>query len=224
MSPGRLAGRLALVTGASRGIGQAIAEALQREGAEVLRLARSGPVDLRCDLTREAEVQQAVDGLVKGRRIPDLVVSNAGSFLLKSIVETTPAEFRQQLESNLVGPFLLFRALLPYLLQRGTGHVITIGSVVDRITLPGNAAYGAAKRGLRALHEILALECAGTGIRTTLVSPAATDTTLWDTVAVPDQATLPRREEMLRPRDVAEAVVFAATRPEGEVIEEIRLR
>jgi NADP-dependent 3-hydroxy acid dehydrogenase YdfG len=100
---------------------------------------------------------------------------------------------------------------------------VTIGSIADHSALAGNAAYGASKRGLRGLHEVLALECAGSGVRTTLISPSATDTPLWDPIDPDRREGLPKRSEMLRPKQVAEAVVFAVSQSKGESINEIRL-
>jgi NADP-dependent 3-hydroxy acid dehydrogenase YdfG len=226
----RLAGRVALVTGASRGIGQAIAAALGREGAFVIRLARSLAAtqssagrDMPCDITRESDVRRAAAELAGAGQAPDVLVNNAGSFLLKPMTDTTTREFRDQLDANLGGPFVVLRTFLPGMRQRRRGHVVTIGSIADHVTLPGNAAYGAAKRGLRALHETMVAELAGSGVGATLVSPAATDTTLWDAIDRRANPGLPPRSAMLKPEDVAEAVVFALTRPAGVVVEEVRI-
>jgi NADP-dependent 3-hydroxy acid dehydrogenase YdfG len=226
----RLAGRVALVTGASRGIGEATAAALEREGAFVIRVARSltdhrtaGSMSFRGDVTSQADVDRITQQLDAHRLIPHILVNNAGSFLIRPLADTTVAEFRAQLEANLVGPFVMLRSLVPHWKQRGSGHVVTMGSIADHLPLPGNAAYGAAKHGLRALHDILTLELRDTGVTTTLVCPAATDTTVWDTIDPAAVPGLPPRSAMLRPEEVAQAVVFAVTRPDGVCIDEIRL-
>ena len=223
-------GRIALVTGASRGIGLAIADALQAEGGYIIRLARSlvsastdRRTDLPCDVTREGDLQRAASRLGELGRLPDILVNNAGSFILKALLQTTAEEFREQLNTNLVGPFLVLRTFLPYLIARGGGDVVTIGSVADHVPLPGNAAYGASKRGLRGLHEVLALECAGTGVRTTLISPSATDTPLWDPIDPDHREGFPKRADMLRSTDVAVEVVRAVTQAKGESVGEICL-
>ena len=195
------------MTGASRGIGLAIAESFDREGAHVVRVART--LKPGYDVTREADVDRLAASLRTEGRVPDILVNNAGSFLLKPLVDTTPAEFRAQLETNLVGPFLVLRAFVPAMRVRGSGHIVTIGSVADHVALPGNAAYGASKHGLRALHDVLTLELKGSGIRTTLISPTATDTSLWDAVDRCANPGLPERSSMLRPEDVALQVIQA---------------
>jgi NADP-dependent 3-hydroxy acid dehydrogenase YdfG len=225
-----LAGSRALVTGASRGIGLAVADRLLEAGAGVVRLARSltasaagRRLDIPCDLTVDAQVEEAVARVLATGPAPDIVVNNAGGFVLKPLVATAAQEFRGQLALNLTAPFLVLHALLPHLIARGTGHIVTLGSVADHAAFAGNAAYGASKHGLRALHEVLALELAGTGIRTTLISPGATDTALWDPVDPDRRPDLPNRSEMLRPGDVADAVLYAVTRPARVNVEMIRL-
>ncbi len=225
-----LSGHIALVTGASRGIGLAIAEALCGAGLHVVRLARSledasSPqrTDLRCDVTREDDVDRAVDTVIKKIGAPDIVVNNAGSFLLKPLIETTWIEFANQISVNLTASFLVLRRLLPALLLKGDAHIVTIGSVADHVAYPGNAAYGASKFGLRGLHEVLSAELHDTNIRTTLISPGPTDTRLWNGLVSENVEDLPDRAEMLQPTDVAEAVLFALTRSPRANIDVLRI-
>ncbi len=225
-----LTDRLAVVTGASRGIGLAIADALRSAGARVVRLARSLQdergerfTDIPCDLTVVEDVGNAARRIIAEVGVPDIVVNNAGGFLLKPLVETEPEEFAGQIAINLVAPFLVLRALLPHMIKQGRGDIVTIGSVADHKVLPGNTAYGASKRGLRALHDVLREEIAGTGVRLTLISPGATDTRLWDALDLDRREDLPKRASMLHPPDVADAVVYAVSQPPRVQIEVIRL-
>ncbi|HEU4699706.1 MAG TPA: SDR family oxidoreductase [Gemmatimonadales bacterium] len=225
-----LAGRLALVTGASRGIGAATAAALAEAGATVVRVARSlapGATgafrDYVCDLADPAAVAAFTARVLDDVGTPDILVNNAGTFAVAPFEATEPAELQRQLAVNLVGPFAVARGILPAMRARGRGLLVTVGSVADHVAFPENTAYAAAKFGLRGLHETLAAEYAGTGVRCTLVSPGPTDTAAWDAVD-PDQRPgfLPRRA-MLRPADVAEAIRFVATRPPHVRIDWLRL-
>jgi NAD(P)-dependent dehydrogenase (short-subunit alcohol dehydrogenase family) len=223
-----LVGRTAVVAGASRGIGLAVAEALQAAGAHVVRLARSladaeldRRTDIRCDVADGEAVARMAQRVVRARGAPDILVSSAGAFLVKPLVETTPEEFRAQLAGNLEAPFLVVRAFLPALLERGSGLIVIIGSVADHRAFPGNAAYGAAKAGLRGLHGVLLAELSGSGVRATLLSPGPVNTAIWDAVDPDGKPGFMPRARMLRPEDVAETIRFVATRPEGVHIPEL---
>jgi NAD(P)-dependent dehydrogenase (short-subunit alcohol dehydrogenase family) len=227
---GALTGRIALVTGASRGIGLAVADELRAAGAHVIRLARSltngssdRQTDIRCDLAVATDVEHAVRTVLTETGVPDIVVNNAGIFFIKPIEQTTPAEFAQTLAVNLTGPFLLARAFVPRLVERGSGHLVTIGSISDHIAFTGSTAYAASKFGVRGMHEVIRAETAKTGVRTTLVSPGPVDTDIWDPVDPDSKPGFTKRKDMLRPEDVAEAVLFAVTRPARVAVTEIRL-
>ncbi len=223
--PSPLLGRTVLVTGASRGIGARVAERLAGEGARVWALARSegalrdlskriDATPLLADLADDASVWDAMDGLqdeLGGP--PDVVVNAAGVFSLAPCAEETVRSFDRHLAVNLRGPFLVIRALLPSMLERGDGLIVNIGSVAGRRPLPGNAAYSASKYGLRGLHEVLGEETRGTGVRVTLLEPAATDTSAWDPFDPDSDPSLPERSGMLSADDVAGAVLYVATRP-----------
>jgi NADP-dependent 3-hydroxy acid dehydrogenase YdfG len=117
------------------------------------------------------------------------------------------------LATNLRGPFLLIRAFLPPMLARGAGHIVSIGSIAGRRAFPSNGAYSASKFGLRGLHGVLDAELQGTGVRATLIEPAATDTALWAEVDRDAHPELPERSAMLSPEAVADAVLYVLTRP-----------
>jgi len=225
-----LTGRIALVTGASRGIGGAVSDELRAAGAHVVRLARSlsdgsseRQTDFRCDVSDAGQVDRVVAKVLKELRAPDIVVNNAGIFFIKSLEETTVQDFAQAIAVNLMGPFLVARALLPHLVKRGSGHLVTIGSIADHVGFTGSTAYGATKFGVRGMHESIVAELAKTGVRTTLISPGPVDTDIWDPIDPDSKAGFTKRKDMLRAEDVAEAVVFAVTRPARTAITEIRL-
>jgi NADP-dependent 3-hydroxy acid dehydrogenase YdfG len=232
-----LHGVSAVVTGASRGIGRAVAGALAAAGARVFLISRSagdlervaadigrGAVAVPCDVTNADAVGRAVELIgedaAAGRM---LLVNNAGVFPLGAIESTDPARFEQTLQANLVAPFRFLHAFVPRMRAAGQGHVITIGSVADRSIYSGNGAYSASKFGARALHEVLREELRGSGVRATLVAPSATDTPIWDPIDPDHTPGLPPRAAMLRPEDVADAVLWAVTRSPHVNVDELRL-
>ena len=225
-----LAGRLAVVTGASRGIGAAAAAGLAAEGATVVRVARTlrdgasdHGRDLPCDLTSAVQVDELADRVAADHGVPDIVVSNAGGFLLKRLEETSPEEFDRQVALNLKSAFLVARAFLPPMRRARRGVFISVGSVADHVGFPENSAYAASKYGLRGLHETLLEEYRGYGVRLTLISPGPTDTDIWEPFDPDHRPGFPPRAAMLRPADVADAVLFVATRPAGVQIDWLRL-
>lgn len=237
-APTPLAGRSALVTGASRGIGAATARVLAAAGARVALVARNeialralaneigaDSVVLPCDLTEvEATQRAAADAITALGDAPDILASNAGIFELAPLAEMPVDVFERTMQTNLVAPFVLLRAILPRMRERGSGHVVTIGSIADRMVFPENGAYSAAKYGARAVHEVLRVETRGTGVRATLVSPGPVNTPLWDDVLSQGAGRqLPTREIMLDPAAVADAVLYVITRDAAVNIDELRL-
>lgn len=232
-----LSGRTAVVTGASRGIGAGIASALGEQGVRVVLIARNeaklkeraqsikGSVPISCDISNPLGVDRATKRIASELGgAPDILINNAGIFGVAQIEETEPQFFMDTVNTNLVAPFLFLRAFLGDMKKRKTGHVVTIGSVADRTIYTGNGAYSAAKFGSRAIHEVLRAELRGTGVRSTLVSPAATDTEIWNTVTVTDPAGKPHdTRPMLDAADVVSAVMFALTQPDRVNIDELRL-
>ena len=229
--------RTALVTGASRGIGAAVAAALASSGIRVALLARSmealervaaeagnGSFAVQCDLTDDASIDRAIS-LVTAELggAPDVIVNNAGLFTIQSIEATSVDELDSLLDTNLRAPFRLIRAFLPDMRARGTGHIITIGSISDHHIFAGNAAYSATKYGQRAMHEVLREETRGSGIRATLISPAAVDTDIWEPIQFLGTTDRPNRAGMLDPAAVGAAVMFAVTQPRDVNVDELRL-
>jgi NADP-dependent 3-hydroxy acid dehydrogenase YdfG len=233
-----LGGRTAIVTGASRGIGAAIARELAGSGARVGLMARTRPaleqlraelgrsaVVVECDVTDEKSVSTAGDRVREAfGGAPDIIVNNAGLFRVAPIDAMSPEDFVASVKTNLIAPFFVLHEFVAGMRARQSGHIVTIGSVADREIFPENVAYAASKFGLRALHEVLRRELSGTGIRATLVSPAAVNTELWDGFDNGDaQQRFPTRDAMLDAGAVARAVLFALTLPPSVNVDELRL-
>jgi ribitol 2-dehydrogenase len=232
-----LAGRTALVTGASRGIGLSCARALANAGARVALLARTeqalraaaadiGPqaVPIVADVAQPEALTRAARSVETSLGdAPDIIVNNAGLFALAPLEATSPADFARIVSTNLVAPFAVVHAFLPTMRARRSGHVVTIGSIADRHPLPENAAYAASKFGLRALHEVLRVELRGSGVRASLVSPGPVDTPLWDPVDPDRRPGFTPRRSMLSADAVADAVLYVVTRPPDANVDELRL-
>jgi len=215
--------RAGIVTGASRGIGRAVAETLAAQGDRLVLVARSRPpleavadaigadafaADVSDPAAAAALVGHVLDAAAGAP--PDYVVHCAGTFLLAPLDETPAAEFERVVRTNLTGTFHVVSALLPALRAAGRGRIVLLGSVAGRRAFPGNAAYSASKYGVRGLFEVLLREIEGSGVAGTLIEPAATDTPLWDGV---EGEGMPARDAMLEAEDVAEAVRWVLDRP-----------
>ena len=231
---GALQGQVAIVTGAGRGIGHAVATALAREGATVVLAARtrqqlasiaaaireSGgaalaiPTDVTQDAGVEAMVEQAIAEL--GRL--DILVTAAGLASFGPVVGTKPDDWDGMLAVNLRAVMVTCRAVLPMMIRQRRGTIINIASVAAQRPIPGAAVYTATKAGVIGFSRVLAEELRAEGVRVGVLVPGAVDTPLWDTI--PNS---PDRSRMLRPEDVARAAVLMASLPPGASLEELTL-
>jgi NAD(P)-dependent dehydrogenase (short-subunit alcohol dehydrogenase family) len=226
-----LAGRVAIVTGAGRGIGRACALALAAAGARVVLAARSereiaavqrrisaaggAALAVGCDVRDAASVRALVATTVRRFGAIDILLNNAGAFQIASLAATDEELWDTILDTNLKGTYLVTRAALPHLLRR-RGHVLNVVSTAGRVVFPGNAAYGASKWGLLGFTNVLREELRGRGVRVTALLPGAVDTPIWDRIAGRWN-----RARMLRPEVVARLVVEACSLPEDACLEEL---
>jgi NAD(P)-dependent dehydrogenase (short-subunit alcohol dehydrogenase family) len=228
----KLAGRVAIVTGAGRGIGRAVAGAFAREGAAIVLAARSSreletaareiteaggralvaPVDVREEPAVVAMVKRAVSEY--GRL--DILVTAAGSAAFGPVADSKAADWDELLAVNLRGAMLCCAAVLPVMVSQRSGTIITIGSVVTSRVLTGSAAYTASKYGMLGFSRVLAEELRPHGVRVGVLSAGATDTPLWDAVQG-----APERGRMLKPEQVAEAALLMATLAPNASLEEL---
>jgi len=223
----RLDGRNALVTGASRGIGRAIAEELAGLGARVIVVARTqadvdatvaalggGTTGIAGDVTSATDRARIV-AHVRERGQLHVIVHNAGGNLRKPLVDYDDATIARLIELNLTAPVLLSRDLHPQLRAAGDASVVHVGSVAGFTALPTGIAYGVAKAGLAQAARVLALEWARDGIRVNTVAPWYTRTPLAEPVLARPEAlaAIIARTPLGRiaePHEVAAAVVFLA--------------
>src|SRR5437762_993842 len=204
-------------------VADALMDVLEPRGVGVVIEAYHLCMMMRGDVTGAAAVDRAAARVIAELGVPDVVVNNAGTFFIKRIEETSLEEFTRTLAVNLTGPFLVVRAFVPHLVQRGAGHLVTIGSVSDHVAYSGSTAYAASKYGLRGMHEVLRQDLSRTGVRTTLVSPGPVDTPIWDPVDPDSKPGFTKRSAMLQAEDIAAAVLYAVTQAPRVDVTEIRL-
>jgi len=189
-----LAGRTALITGGSRGLGAAMATALAASGAAVALVARDvarlqqvkaaitaagGRAEtFTADVTRETEVAALSEAVKDAMGPVDILINNAGTNLRKKLTDFTLAEFRSVVDSSLISTFLMSRAVLPQMLSRGYGRIINMSSIMSHVSLPERTAYSSAKAALLGFTKALALEVASEGITVNGISPGPFGTEL----------------------------------------------
>jgi NADP-dependent 3-hydroxy acid dehydrogenase YdfG len=217
-----LAGKTAVITGASRGIGAAVARALDGEGVRLGLGSRSGDdlgldaVARECDVRDPQQVEALVTATVERFGGLDILVANAGVGSYGAFLDLDPGHVEEMIDVNLKGTINAVRAALPHILERGQGDVVAVASVAGLRAFPHESVYNASKFGQIGFLRSLDHELRERGIRCTNVCPGgvATDFAL-DEGRGRTQESL---DGMMTAEDVAEVVVFALTRPRGHRI------
>lgn len=243
---GKLAGKVALVTGASSGIGEATALALAAEGARIAIAARrmdrldaltkhiqqqgGEALALEIDVTDEAKAREMVDRTRKQWGRLDILVNNAGVMLLGPITGANVDDWQRMVNLNLLGLMYATHEALPIMQTQGSGHIINVSSVAGRVARSGSGGYNATKWGVNAFSESLRQELAQRKehIRVTLVEPGMVATELGSHITN-EQARRALEERAksitpLQPEDIAAAILYAVTQPERVNVNEILIR
>lgn len=237
-----LTGRVAVITGASSGIGEATARTLAAHGAGVVLLARRGDriqqiqqeladaghdaLAIEADVTDAASLQRAVVGARELGRV-DLLVNNAGVMLLSPFQEAQVAQWKQMVDTNVTGVLLTTNAFLDDLVDGG-GDIVNISSVAGRTSAPTASVYNATKWGVVGWSDALRQELQTQGVRVGLVEPGAVATELADHIT--SEAAKERFRgrfegmDILQADDIADAVLYMASRPAHAAVNEILVR
>lgn len=225
---GRLAGKVAIVTGGGRGIGLGITQRFLEEGARVAIVQRTPPEDpmardqayfVEADLTRSADIARAVDETVGHFGGLDILVNNAGIMFEKTVEEMSEADWDQMMAINLKAPFLLTKRAMPHLRQ-SRGSIINIGSIEGLASNPGHPAYSASKAGIHGFTAAVAVDHGSDGVRCNAIAPGWIKSALSEDYleSMPDSARV--RRELLamhpagrlgEPRDVGNLAVWLAS-------------
>lgn len=223
------------ITGASSGIGRALAEALALRGVRLALLARS--TDILNDLGTQLRTSGASDVLVRSGdvgdpKVPgdwiadilvrwgrlDALVNNAGVGIMKPVTELTDGDWTASLATNVTGPFRLIRAVLPPMRKAGGGHIINVSSIAGEVGFPGGGAYCASKFALQGLSECLMQEVRRDGVKVTIVGPGSVDTRF--------DAKDPSIDTSwkIRPEEIARTILYALESPTGTMPTKIQVR
>jgi len=167
-----ISGRVAVVTGASRGIGAETADMLEAEGAKVLRVSRADGIDVTA-ADAASRIAERAPGPV------DILVNNAGTSVNKSLSDLSDEDWERQWQLNVMGPMRLMRAAVPRMADAGWGRVVNVASSSGKRPSPSNAAYSVAKAAELSLSRVYADACAGAGVCVNAVAPGATASELW---------------------------------------------
>ena len=239
-----LSGKVALVTGASSGIGEATAIALAEAGAAVAigarrrdrleglarKLTDSGARVLTVDLdvTDEAACRDAVARTRAELGGLDVLVNNAGVMLLGTLVGADTEDWRRMMDTNVMGLMYMTHAAIDGMLEQGSGDVVNISSTAGRTARAGAGVYNASKWAVNAFSESLRQEVTARGVRISLVEPGAVETELRSHITQPEAkaAALAHAEGMrsLQPDDVARAILYVVTQPPHVAVNEVLVR
>lgn len=214
-----LNGKVVLIAGGSGALGKTITPAFVRSGARVLTVDRNPPPEevragnaMKADVTDETAVLRLVEDVVRTAGRLDVLVNLVGGFSTGRIADTDAALWQRMLTMNLTSAFLLSKAVLPYMMQRGNGRILHVAAWAAVEPFPGAGAYIVAKSGLLALIRVLALELKGSGVTVNGVLPTTIDTPA-------NRAAMPEADPSAwtKPESIAETLLFLASEEAGQI-------
>jgi NAD(P)-dependent dehydrogenase (short-subunit alcohol dehydrogenase family) len=215
----RLNGQVVLIAGGSGALGQTVAPACVQAGAHVITADRhppstqiAGMTALQADVTDEADVRRLVSDVIREAGRIDALVNLVGGFAMGRVEETDAALWHRMMTMNLTAAFLLSKAVLPGMVERGAGRIVHVAARAAVEPFPGATAYIVAKSGLVALIRTLSLEQAGSGVTVNGILPATIDTAA-------NRANMPSADtsKWVQPESIAQLVIFLVSQEAGQV-------
>lgn len=231
-APSKLAGKTVLVTGASSGIGEAIARAAAERGAKVAISARTSSrlEDLASEIEKEAggvkvlpadlrdrdQIREMIEGTVAEFGRLDVLVNNAGIGYWKAISDADIGRWQDEIEVNLLASMYATRFAVEFMLREQAGHIVFVSSLSGRFPGPEYPSYTTSKAGMNAFADSIMFDLKQQGIKVTLIEPGSVDTPMQD-------EDTRGKDRFLYPSDIADAVIYALTRPEHVLISNMAL-
>ena len=229
----KLNGKKILVAGATGGIGQALVKLLKQSGAEVFVTGRNqeklgqlasatgilSSHQFAADVSRSSEITQLMDAVLSNMGAPEILVNTAGIGIIKPIDNLSEEDFMNSLHTNLLGTFLLVKAVLPSMKEAKKGLIINIPGVLGKVPMAGAAAYSASKYGIVGMMQSIREELKRTEIRITNLFLGGVDSPFWDTIDLKFQ-----KEKMIREEEAARSIWFLCQQPASGVVSEMVLQ
>jgi 3-oxoacyl-[acyl-carrier protein] reductase len=231
-----LKGKVAIITGASRGIGRVIAARVAQAGAQTVLVARSwsdlrsvadeilatspsapNPHMIEADLRNEQDIRSVIRGTVERFDAFQILVNNAADFARAPVAELPSEDWDRVMETNLRATYLMCHYAAPHFMRQGAGDIVNICSTSGRKGDPGGAAYAASKFGMVGLSQSLFGELRNHGVRVSVIYPSAVDTNERELSATAE------RPDQLCSEDIGDAVAFSLLMPQGVTVKEIEL-
>lgn len=225
-------GKIAVITGASSGLGASLAEALVTKGGIVYGLARNAEklqaiankmgekfIPVSMDITNAKEIASWVSNTFSDSRLPDILINNAGAGYFTKIDELSLERWHEMINTNLNGAFYITSSIVPLMKKNAnTSHIINVGSILGKTTRAESAAYSATKYGMQGFSEALFKELRSYKIKVTCVNPGSIDTHFFE------ESNIQSHSNMLQPKDIAALIIHILETPDNFLVDEITLR
>ena len=225
-------GKIAVITGASSGLGASLADALITKGATVYGLARNADklqaienrlrenfIAVSIDITNQKDISSWVQDTFSNSHIPDILINNAGAGYFTKIDELSLERWHEMINTNLNGAFYITSSIVPLMKKKtNTSHIINIGSILGKTTRAESAAYSATKYGMQGFSEALFKELRSYKIKVTCVNPGSIDTHFFE-----DSGIQPHKN-MLQPKDIAKLLIHILKTPDNFLVDEVTVR